>query len=67
MAVKLGWFLVAVLAATSSIEMGASLMATGKPGLSEPAYAIVGRPLTPVSVVGVARRSVRRCAVGVYC
>jgi hypothetical protein len=26
----------------------------------------VGRPLTPVSVAGVARRSVRRCATGVY-
>lgn len=26
----------------------------------------VGRPLTPVSVAGVARRTVRRCAVGVY-
>jgi hypothetical protein len=30
------------------------------------AEAIVGRPATPVSVAGVARRSVRRCAVGVY-
>ena len=30
------------------------------------AQAIVGRPLTPVSVAGVARRTVRRCAVGVY-
>jgi hypothetical protein len=30
------------------------------------AEARVGRPLTPVSVAGVARRSVRRCAVGVY-
>jgi hypothetical protein len=29
--------------------------------------AIVGRPLTPVSVAGVARRTVRRCAAGVYC
>lgn len=28
--------------------------------------AIVGRPLTPVSVAGAARRTVRRCAVGVY-
>lgn len=28
--------------------------------------AIVGRPLTPVSVAGVARRTSRRCAVGVY-
>jgi hypothetical protein len=31
------------------------------------AEAIVGRPATPVSVAGVARRSVRRCAVGVTC
>jgi hypothetical protein len=28
--------------------------------------AIVGRPLTPVSVAGVARRTARRCAGGVY-
>jgi hypothetical protein len=26
----------------------------------------VGRPLTPVSVAGVTRRTVRRCAAGVY-
>ncbi len=32
------------------------------------AHAVVGRPLTPVSVAGVARRTARRCAVGVpYC
>jgi hypothetical protein len=30
------------------------------------AEARVGRPLTPVSVAGAARRTVRRCAVGVY-
>jgi hypothetical protein len=30
------------------------------------AEARVGRPATPVSVAGVARRTVRRCAVGVY-
>ena len=30
------------------------------------AQAVVGRPLTPVSVAGVARRTARRCAVGVY-
>ena len=28
--------------------------------------AIIGRPLTPVSVAGVARRTARRCEVGVY-
>ena len=31
-----------------------------------PAEARVGRPLTPVSVAGVARRTARRCAAGVY-
>lgn len=31
------------------------------------ASARVGRPLTPVSVAGVARRSTRRCAAGVTC
>jgi hypothetical protein len=30
------------------------------------AHAVIGRPLTPVSYAGVARRTVRRCAVGVY-
>jgi hypothetical protein len=34
--------------------------------LASPAEAVVGRPLTPVSVAGVARRTARRCAVGVY-
>ncbi|CCE97196.1 hypothetical protein SFHH103_02701 [Sinorhizobium fredii HH103] len=35
-------------------------------GLPTTAEARVGRPRTPVSVAGVARRTVRRCAVGVY-
>ena len=30
------------------------------------AEATVGRPMTPVSVAGVARRTARRCAAGVY-
>lgn len=41
------------------------------PSLSIPTFAPdagarVGRPLTPVSVAGVARRTTRRCAAGVY-
>ena len=35
-------------------------------GFISSADARVGRPLTPVSVAGVARRTVRRCAAGVY-
>ena len=35
-------------------------------GIISSAEARVGRPLTPVSVAGVARRTTRRCAAGVY-
>ena len=35
-------------------------------GLITVAQAIIGRPLTPMSYAGVARRTVRRCAYGVY-
>jgi hypothetical protein len=36
------------------------------PSFTSEANARVGRPLTPVSVAGVARRTTRRCAAGVY-
>lgn len=35
-------------------------------GFVGPAEAVIGRPLTPVSFAGVGRRTVRRCAVGIY-
>ena len=47
-------------------EVGQQLSIPGTPSLVSSAEARVGRPLTPVSVAGVARRTVRRCAVGVY-
>ena len=40
-------------------------LSTNSPLVTE-AQAIIGRPLTPMSYAGVARRTVRRCAVGVY-
>lgn len=36
------------------------------PSFVAPAEAVVGRPLTPMSYAGVARRTARRCATGVY-
>ncbi|WP_457587102.1 hypothetical protein [Ensifer canadensis] len=36
------------------------------PTFTSDAVAKVGRPLTPVSVAGAARRTTRRCATGVY-
>ena len=57
---------------SNEIMAGQTLMlasAASVPGfrsLIPSAEARVGRPLTPVSVAGVGRRTVRRCAVGVY-
>ncbi len=56
----------AVLVATSLIGLEVGAPAAGWIGFVKPAEARVGRPLTPVSVAGVGRRTVRRCAVGVY-
>jgi hypothetical protein len=55
----------AVIAACC-LQLGERLSVPGMYGLVGTAQAIVGRPLTPVSVAGVARRTARRCAVGVY-
>lgn len=62
---RIGGMILAVALVFVSLETGASLLATGKPGLGLPAEAVVGRPLTPVSVAGVTRRTVRRCAAAV--
>jgi len=56
--------MLAVVAGASSIELHDGLAVDFK--LLPTAEARVGRPLTPVSVAGVARRSARRCAAGVY-
>ena len=56
----------AVILMTGVTELGEHLFIQGAPALVSTAEARVGRPLTPVSVAGVARRTTRRCAVGVY-
>ena len=48
------------------LGIGERLSISGVHSFVSTAEARVGRPLTPVSVAGVARRTVRRCAVGVY-
>ena len=50
-----------------AMEVGEQLSVPGVSGYVATAQAVVGRPLTPVSVAGVARRSARRCAAGVTC
>ena len=48
------------------LEVGGHFWAPDKFGFVPTAEAVVGRPLTPVSVAGVGRRTARRCAAGVY-
>lgn len=63
---RLGLLAFTTLALGLAFELTGHIVAPGKLGVVSQAQAIVGRPLTPVSVAGVARRTVRRCAVGVY-
>jgi len=51
---------------TFGSEIGERLSIPVAQDLMPDAEARVGRPLTPVSVAGVGRRTVRRCAAGVY-
>ena len=48
------------------LEAGERVSIPGVGSFISPAEAVVGRPLTPVSIAGATRRTVRRCAVGIY-
>jgi hypothetical protein len=62
---RIGLALLVTGVCISVLELGASV-APSLPRFVSEAEAVVGRPLTPVSVAGVGRRTARRCAVGVY-
>jgi hypothetical protein len=63
---QLGLPLGVVMLGLLAIEVGERLSVPGVSSYVATAEARVGRPLTPVSVAGVARRTTRRCAAGVY-
>ncbi len=63
---RLGLMLVVGIMVIAGAELGERLSVPGVHSATPAAEARVGRPLTPVSIAGVARRTVRRCAVGVY-
>jgi hypothetical protein len=63
---RIGIAAAAVIVGALFMEVGGRMLAPGELGVVSTAQAVVGRPLTPVSVAGVARRTTRRCAVGVY-
>jgi hypothetical protein len=62
---QIGVLLVAASVSLFALELGERLSIPGIHSFISAAEAIVGRPLTPVSYAGAARRTVRRCAA--YC
>jgi len=64
---RIGVVFLAVIVWCVCLELGEKFAIPGLPGLVSTAEAVVGRPLTPVSYAGVARRTSRRCAAGAYC
>ena len=63
---RIGIMVAALMTIGAVTDLGEHLSVLTIPGFVSTAEAVVGRPLTPVSVAGVARRSARRCAAGVY-
>jgi hypothetical protein len=58
--------LVVAIVGALCLDCAGHVVAPGHFTVISPAKAVVGRPLTPMSVAGVTRRTARRCAVGVY-
>ena len=63
---RFGMLLTAGIIGLGGLALGERFSIPGIHGIISSAEAIVGRPLTPVSVAGVGRRTARRCATGVY-
>jgi hypothetical protein len=63
---RIGAGLLAIIICAICLDLGERFEIPGVRSVVSTAEAIVGRPLTPMSYAGVARRTARRCAAGVY-
>jgi len=63
---RIGIVVLAAIIGLGGLELAERISGSGDLGVVPTAEAKVGRPLTPVSVAGMARRTARRCAAGVY-
>jgi hypothetical protein len=59
--------LLVVVMGALCVNLGGRYLPSGMGGFTAIVEAIIGRPLTPLSVAGVARRTARRCGAGIYC
>ena len=64
---RIGVGLLVIIIYGICLEVGERFEIPGVHSFVSTAEAVIGRPATPVSVAGVARRSARRCAAGVSC
>jgi len=64
---RIGVGLLVIIIYGICLELGERFEIPGVRSFVSTAEAVIGRPATPVSVAGVARRSARRCAAGVSC
>ena len=64
---RIGVGLLVIIVYGICLELGERFEIPGVRSFVSTAEAVIGRPATPVSVAGVARRSARRCAAGVSC
>jgi len=63
---RIGAGLLAIIICAICLELGERFEIPGVRSVVSTAEAVVGRPLTPMSYAGVARRTARRCAAGIY-
>jgi hypothetical protein len=63
---RIGVGLLALIIYCICLELGERFEIPGVHSFVSTAEAIIGRPLTPMSYAGVARRTARRCAAGIY-
>jgi hypothetical protein len=63
---QIGILLLGGIVGLCALEFGERVSMPGVHRFISTAEAEVGRPLTPVSIAGATRRTVRRCAAGVY-
>jgi hypothetical protein len=64
---RIGVLALAGLIGAACLALNERSLNKGTDAFVSTAQARVGRPMTPVSVAGVARRTARRCAAGVTC
>lgn len=67
MSKRIRMLLLVVVLGAVCLSLVGSYLPAGIGGFVATVEAVIGRPLTPLSVAGVARRTARRCRAGIYC